>query len=228
MVDPISGAPVMKEVITDRGPDRQSRRSGGVDEWCINSAAVDPINKCAVVNSEDGHVYRWSFVNNTLSSGLDLAPATGEAYTSTAIGPDGAVYAINDAKLFCCDYDPRRGHSSSVPPANFGLDRPRTIEIPSVHGVFWMGILAALSLQTAIWVSRRFRNESGSFLSRMGRDSVEPQRFGRLIHRVLIQAHVRALLPPAGHAARYWWDRATSPSASIGSIHPAIASSSSG
>ena len=37
-----------------------------------------------------------------LTPGLNLAPATGEAYTSTLIGPDGAVYAMNDAQLFCC------------------------------------------------------------------------------------------------------------------------------
>ena len=47
-------------------------------------------------------MYRWSFTNNTLTKGLYLAPATGEAYTSTLIGPDGAVYATNDARLFCC------------------------------------------------------------------------------------------------------------------------------
>ena len=74
----------------------------GVREWCINSAAIDQANKCAMINSEDGHVYRWSFVTNTLLTGLQLAPPTGEAYTPTLIGPDGAVYAINNAKLFCC------------------------------------------------------------------------------------------------------------------------------
>ena len=34
--------------------------------------------------------------------GLTLAPPTGEAYTPTVIGPDGAVYAINNAQLFSC------------------------------------------------------------------------------------------------------------------------------
>ncbi len=36
------------------------------------------------------------------SPGLTLAPPTGEAYTPTVIGPDGAVYAVNNAQLFSC------------------------------------------------------------------------------------------------------------------------------
>ena len=63
-----------------------------MDEWCINSAAIDPFNKCAVVNSEDGKMYRWDFTTNTLSPPVTLAAATGEAYTPTVIGPDGALY----------------------------------------------------------------------------------------------------------------------------------------
>ena len=55
-----------------------------------------------VVNSEDGHLYRWNFVTNQLTTGLLLEPPTSEAYTPTVIGPDGAVYAINNAQLFSC------------------------------------------------------------------------------------------------------------------------------
>jgi hypothetical protein len=104
-LDPISGITAMNPVLTVLGvtPDPSFPNTpGAVREWCINSAAIDPINKCAVVNSEDGHVYRWSFVTNTLSPGLYLAPSTSEAYTPTVIGPDGAVYAINDAVLYSC------------------------------------------------------------------------------------------------------------------------------
>jgi hypothetical protein len=32
--------------------------------------------------------------------GLTLASTTGEAYAPTVIGPDGAVYAVNNAQLF--------------------------------------------------------------------------------------------------------------------------------
>jgi hypothetical protein len=100
--DPITpNVQVMHEVITVVGPTKNTGQPG-VREWCINSAAIDEANKCAVINSEDGHVYRWSFPTNSLSTGLQLAPPTGEAYTPTLIGPDGAVYAINNAKLNCC------------------------------------------------------------------------------------------------------------------------------
>ena len=71
--DPISGNTVMKEVITVLGPTPNDGLPG-VHEWCINSAAIDQINKCAVVNSEDGNAYRWDFTTNTLSAPLNLRP----------------------------------------------------------------------------------------------------------------------------------------------------------
>ena len=107
--DPVTGATVMNPFITVKGvtpdPEYVGSYPNAVREWCINSAAVDPINHCAVVNSEDGMVYRWDFTKATdepgqLSPGVYLAPATGEAYTPTVIGPDGAIYAINNATLF--------------------------------------------------------------------------------------------------------------------------------
>jgi hypothetical protein len=58
--DPVSGIQTMNEVITILGPTKNPNL-GGVDERCINSAAVDPFNKCAVFNSEDGHLYTWFF-----------------------------------------------------------------------------------------------------------------------------------------------------------------------
>jgi hypothetical protein len=100
-VDPITGATVMKEVMTQLGPTPNDTLPG-VREWCINAAAIDTLGKCAVVNSEDGHVYRWDFKTNRLSPGLHLAPPTGEAYTPTVIGPDGSIYAINNSALYCC------------------------------------------------------------------------------------------------------------------------------
>jgi hypothetical protein len=99
--DPItSSVQVMKEVITKLGPTAQAGK--GVYEWCITSAAIDAVNHCAVVNSEDGHCYRWNFDTNTLTPGLRVADPTGQAYTPTLIGPDGAVYCVNNAGLHCC------------------------------------------------------------------------------------------------------------------------------
>jgi len=72
---------------------------GAVREWCINTAAVDPITKAVIVNSEDGKLYRWDLTTNTLSQRIKLSGGIGEAYTPTVIGPDGTVYAINDAVL---------------------------------------------------------------------------------------------------------------------------------
>ena len=98
-----SGVPVMDEIITVLGPTRtndDSNHPQARNEWCINSAAIDINRKSAIINSEDGHMYRWSFVTNTLVEDMNLQPPTGEAYTETAIGPDGQIYVINNSILF--------------------------------------------------------------------------------------------------------------------------------
>jgi hypothetical protein len=103
MTDPISGATVMKEVITVTGPTRDDgwpALPGAVKEWCINAVVVDPFNKCAIVHSEDGKVYRWDFTTNSLTQTLRLTGGLGEAYTPTLIGMDGTVYVIANATLF--------------------------------------------------------------------------------------------------------------------------------
>jgi hypothetical protein len=93
---------VMKEVITILGvtPDPQFPGfPGAVREWCINTAAVDPITKSILANSEDGKLYRWDLTSNSLSQVIKLSTGIGEAYTPTVIGSDGTAYAINDAIL---------------------------------------------------------------------------------------------------------------------------------
>ncbi len=99
MISPISGATVMNEVLTIAGitPDPFLPQ---VREWCINNAAVDPITKSVLVNSEDGYLYRWDLSTNTLSERIRVAWGVGEAYTPTVIGVDGTVYAINNATLW--------------------------------------------------------------------------------------------------------------------------------
>jgi hypothetical protein len=98
-LDPVTGATVMREVLTILGP-TSAGPEGGVKEWCINSAAVDPGTKSVLAGSEDGKLYRWDLESNSLSEQIVLTPGLGEAYTPTVIGPDGTVYAINNATLF--------------------------------------------------------------------------------------------------------------------------------
>ncbi|MDL2357103.1 MAG: hypothetical protein QFF03_17755 [Pseudomonadota bacterium] len=95
-----SGQQVMKEVLTILGPTPDPSFPGGVTEWCINTAAVDPFSKSILVNSEDGYLYRWDLTTNTLSQKIKLTSGLGESYTPTAVGADGLVYAINNAVLF--------------------------------------------------------------------------------------------------------------------------------
>ena len=98
--DFISGNPVMKEILTILGPTPDPRYPDAVIEWCINTAAVDPLTRSILVNSEDGYLYRWNMQTNLLSERIQLTGGLGAAYTPTAIGPDGAVYAIANATLF--------------------------------------------------------------------------------------------------------------------------------
>jgi hypothetical protein len=96
--DPITGATVMKEVITMLGQTPDG--SGGFKEWCINTAAVDPASYSVFAGSEDGKLYRWNLMSNSLTEVMTLTAGLGEAYTPTVIGADGTVYAINNAILF--------------------------------------------------------------------------------------------------------------------------------
>ncbi len=98
--DPISGFPVMKEILTVLGPTPDPNFPTGVKEWCVNTVAVDPATLSVLVNSEDGYLYRWDLTTNALSQKIQLGSPIGEAYTPTVIGPDGLVYAINNAVLY--------------------------------------------------------------------------------------------------------------------------------
>jgi hypothetical protein len=104
MLDEYSSSPVtvMSEVITVTGVTLtgNSNFPNAVSEWCINTVAIDPFSNSALINSEDGVLYRWNFITNTLSQNIILTSGRGEAYTPTAIGTDGTIYAINDAILF--------------------------------------------------------------------------------------------------------------------------------
>jgi glucose/arabinose dehydrogenase len=104
MADPVTGASVMKEVLTIAGPTPDPQFTGthpnAVREWCINTAVVDPATDSVLANSEDGTLYRWNLTTNTFTQRVVLTSGIGEAYTPTLIGVDGTVYAINNATLF--------------------------------------------------------------------------------------------------------------------------------
>lgn len=98
--DAISGISVMKEILTMLGPTPDPGYPGGVKEWCINTAAVDPLTRSILSNSEDGNLYRWNLATNQFTEQIKLNSGLAESYTPTVIGPDGLVYAINNAVLF--------------------------------------------------------------------------------------------------------------------------------
>lgn len=104
MVDSVSGRTTMKAIISVKGPTPDAEFTGtlpnAVREWCINSAAIDPVNACAIINSEDGKCYRWNLKSNTLDMSQTLTSGVGEAYTPTIIGPIGMSFAINNGVLF--------------------------------------------------------------------------------------------------------------------------------
>jgi hypothetical protein len=91
---------VMSEVLTALGPTVENAALGTVVEWCVNTMAVDPATHSILANSEDGFLYRWDLTTNTFTQRIRITNGLGEAYTPTAVGPDGAVYAIGNATLF--------------------------------------------------------------------------------------------------------------------------------
>jgi hypothetical protein len=99
--DPFADARVMKPVQTILSPVHEPGTPAGARyEWCINSAVADPADGSVIVNSEAGTLYRWDLARNSLAEEIRLNPPRPEAYTPTLIGPDGTVYAINNATLY--------------------------------------------------------------------------------------------------------------------------------
>lgn len=90
---------VMAEVITKLGPTPDPAAPGGVKEWCVNTAAVDPATNAVLVNSEDGVLYRWHLPSNSFTQQVTLNSGLFQSYTPTALGPDGRIYSINNAML---------------------------------------------------------------------------------------------------------------------------------
>lgn len=98
--DGFSSATVMREVITILGPTTDPGYAGGVKEWCVNTAAVDPLTQSVLMNSEDGRLYRWHLPSNSFTERIALNNGYAQSYTPTALGADGRVYAVNNGRLF--------------------------------------------------------------------------------------------------------------------------------
>ena len=122
----------MQEVLTILGPTPYppGNTTGSVREWCINSGAIDPFSASALANSEDGTMYRWSFASNSFVQQVTLTTGEAEAYTPTAVGADGAAYAINDATLFA-------------------IGQASNLIVSSSHGYFTQGQTGATYTLTA-------------------------------------------------------------------------------
>ena len=95
-----NGMPIMREVLTVIGPtaDVENRSASlpyAVREWCINSPAINPATNSVFFPSEDGNIYRWNLVTNSLDQFVRLNVGLGEPYVPTIVGPDGTVFTLN-------------------------------------------------------------------------------------------------------------------------------------
>ncbi|HEY6804602.1 MAG TPA: Ig-like domain repeat protein [Pyrinomonadaceae bacterium] len=93
----------MREVLTLIGPTPDDAGPGfpfAVQEFCINAPAVNPATNSVFFDSEDGHLYRWNLVANTIDQAVALSPGIGQPYVPTVIGPDGTLYTLNGGNFF--------------------------------------------------------------------------------------------------------------------------------
>jgi hypothetical protein len=95
-----NGMLIMREVLTVIGPtaDKENRSTSlpyAVREWCINSPAVNPATNSVFFPSEDGNLYRWNLVTNSLDQFVTLNVGLGEPYVPTIVGPDGTLFTLN-------------------------------------------------------------------------------------------------------------------------------------
>jgi hypothetical protein len=159
------GSGLMKEVETILGP-TPNPGLPGVREWCINSAVVDPGTDSVLANSEDGNLYRWNLGSNSLTQVVNLTPGIGEAYTPTAIGADGTVYAINDATLFAVGR-PSDVSLFPVPDQMVAAGNSLTVSLsatgPSGTPLTFSGV--AVSQAYALWVQYGFYSSGNLFFN---------------------------------------------------------------
>jgi Bacterial Ig-like domain (group 3) len=99
-----NGMLIMREVLTVIGPtadvaNRSASLPYAVREWCINSPAINPATNSVFFPSEDGNIYRWNLVTNSLDQFVRLNVGIGEPYVPTIVGPDGTVFTLNGGTM---------------------------------------------------------------------------------------------------------------------------------
>jgi hypothetical protein len=99
-----NGMAIMREVLTVIGPTADYENRGpslplAVREWCINSPGVNPPTNSVFMPSEDGRLYRWNLVTNSLDQFVNLNIGIGEPYVPNIIGPDGTVFTLNGGTM---------------------------------------------------------------------------------------------------------------------------------
>jgi len=82
-------------------------------EWCVNQPVVDAAGT-VYLNSEDGNLYAFAADGHEIAH-IFLDTALGAAYTPVSMGPDGAIYAQNNGKLFVIGH-PRFARGAPVRP----------------------------------------------------------------------------------------------------------------
>ena len=103
--DTANGLVEMREVLTVIGPtpDQNSlsfQYPYAVREWCINTAAVNPATNSIYLPCEDGFIYSWNLVTNSLTQGVRLNQGLGQPYVPTVVGPTGVIYTLNGGTFF--------------------------------------------------------------------------------------------------------------------------------
>ena len=83
--------------VANTGPRLRRWREGMVRQYGRGGSTL---HVSVLVNNEDGQMYRWNLATNTLSEQIRFTNGLGESYTPTAFGPDGTLYAINNAVMF--------------------------------------------------------------------------------------------------------------------------------
>ena len=98
--DPISGLPIMKEVLTMLGPTFESGTSGPVRGVVHQHRRRRPADEVDPGQQRGRLSLPLGPDDEPLTQRIRLTSGIGESYTPTAIGADGAVYAVNNAVLF--------------------------------------------------------------------------------------------------------------------------------